>query len=256
MANPVVNGLTKVWLRLVQGVGTGVAATVGSGFLLGAATVPISQLVAAPQAIAQTAPQERVISVRGQGTIAIPVTHAQIIVGIEVQEKSAAAAQSQLAARSNTLVSWLQQQSLEDLETQSISLTPRYDRNSVLTGYVARTTLTFRAELADSGALLDGAVRNGATRINNISLTATPAAIQQAHREALKLAAQSAQDEADVVLAALGLSRREIIGIQVQGTPPPQFATRGAMLEAGSAPMPVVGGEQTINGYVSLQIRY
>lgn len=252
---PVVNGLAVGLRRFASGVA--LATSLGSTVLAGAIAIPLSQMVVMPGAIAQTTFQERVISTSGRGAVAIPVTHAQITVGIEIQGKDAATVQGTLAAQANTLVKWLEGQDIEELQTQGISLTPRYDRRSTLTGYVGRTMLAFRAELDDSGSLIDGAVRNGATRINNIALTASPDAIRAAHREALKLAAQSAQDEADVVLAALGLTRKEVIGIQLQGSPAPHMATRGAMLEAGSAPpMPVVGGEQTVNAFVSLQIRY
>ncbi|MEM1427646.1 MAG: SIMPL domain-containing protein [Cyanobacteria bacterium P01_H01_bin.130] len=245
---------------------TGLRQLLGKGLMVGAIALPLSQgsfMAAAiarpglPQPLAQATVQERVISVQGQGAVAIPVTHTRLVVGIEVQGRSASETQSQLAAQANGLVDWLEGQDIEDLQTQSINLSPRYDRNSVLTGYVGRTTLTFRTPLEQSGSLIDGSVRNGATRINNITLTASPEAIRAAHKRALELAAQSAQGEADTVLAALGLTRKEIVGIQVQGSAVPQTdLTRGAMLEAAAAPTPVVGGEQTVNAFVRLQIRY
>ncbi|MEM9771447.1 MAG: SIMPL domain-containing protein [Cyanobacteria bacterium P01_D01_bin.73] len=227
-----------------------------SGLMLGAAIAPLAaQFIAMPEVIALTTIQERTISVSGNGSVAIPSTHAVVRLGVEVQGRDAASVQAQLAAQSNTLVDWLKKQALEDLQTQSISLSPRYGRNSELIGYTASTTLTFRTAIADSGKVIDGAVKNGATRINNISLTATPAAIQEARKQALILASQNAQAEADIVLGALGLSRREIIGIQLQGAPSFQFATRGGIaMEAPGAP--IVGGEQTISAFVTMQIRY
>ncbi|MGD1937022.1 MAG: SIMPL domain-containing protein [Cyanophyceae cyanobacterium] len=265
MANQLTQFGLTVFTGLVKRTSRVVLSTATSGVmwgLVGTAIAPmgatvVAQLAVMPEAVAQTAPQ-RIISVGGRGAVAIPSTHALITLGIEVQGRDASDTQAQLAAQSNRVVNWLNQQPIEDLQTQSISLSPRYDRNSVLIGYTARTMLTLRTAIADSGTIIDGSVKNGATRINNISLTATPEALQKARRQALALAAQSAQEEADIVLESLGLSRQEIMSIQVQGAPTVQFASRGdfATAEAGAPPVPVVGGEQTVSAFISLQIRY
>ncbi|MGD1851233.1 MAG: SIMPL domain-containing protein [Cyanophyceae cyanobacterium] len=261
MANQLAQSWLTVFPTLTRTASRGILSTVTSG-LMGAAIAPIAaqavvQFIAMPEAIAQTTLSERVISVGGRGSVAIPSTQAVITLGIEVQGREAAATQAQLAAQSNRLVDWLNQQPIENLQTQSISLSPRYDRNSKLIGYAARTILTLRTAIDDSGNIIDGAVTNGATRVNNIALTAAPAELQKARQEALVLASQSAQAEAGVVLESLGLSRREIIGIQIQGAPTFQFSTRGdSTMEAGAPAIAIVGGEQTVSAFVTLQIRY
>ena len=81
-----------------------------------------------------------------------------------------------------------------------------------------------------------------------------------AQRQALRSATLDAQAQADAVLDTLGLTRQDIIGIQVNNAsapfPPavtvPEFRTTTALV--GS--MPVLGGDQDVRANVTLQIRY
>jgi hypothetical protein len=77
-----------------------------------------------------------------------------------------------------------------------------------------------------------------------------------ARNRALAAATRDAQAQADAVLATLGLTRQEVMGIQVEGAmmsiPSPML--RGVADSAASTP--VVAGEQTIQATVTLHIRY
>ncbi|MFQ3617861.1 MAG: SIMPL domain-containing protein, partial [Cyanobacteriota bacterium] len=77
---------------------------------------------------------------------------------------------------------------------------------------------------------------------------------------ALREAVQQAQSQADTVLAALGLRRQEIVGVQINhaSAPPPMPILRQSMAmdSAAAAPTPVIGGEQEVQTTVTLQIRY
>ena len=218
-------------------------------------------------AIAQTLPTEirqiRTLTVTGRGTHSIPTTLTQIQLGVEVQGKSATEVQEEAAQRSNAVVNLLKSRNVQKLETTGIRLNPIYSyENNVqrLTGYVAVNTVSFRVTTAQAGTLLDEAVRVGATRIDSVGFVAEDAAIAAAQKEALQEATQDAQAQADAVLAVLNLSRKEIIGIQINGStpvPPPIFVPKEAMMRvADAAPTPVVGGEQEVQATVTLQIRY
>lgn len=203
----------------------------------------------------------RSLTVTGTGDIDIPTTHTDVRLGVEVQGRTAQDAQEQAAQQSSQLVEFLRSRNLENLQTTGISLNPRYNYDggqSTIIGYTATNTVSFRVATEDIGDLLDRAVESGATRIDGISFTATEEAIATAQEEALQEATEQAQSQADAVLSSLGLSRQEIIGIQINGAMPmmPQPITMQAAASDRLASTPIIGGDQTVQSSVTLQIRY
>ncbi|MGL5083364.1 MAG: SIMPL domain-containing protein [Microcoleaceae cyanobacterium] len=209
--------------------------------------------------------QTRVVTVTGQGIVNIPTSLTQVQLGVEIRGKTAEQVQQDAAQRSNAVVELLKSRNVEKLQTTGIRLNPLYDyRNDrqELVGYIATNTVSFQLKTGDVGTLLDDAVRAGATQINGISFIANETELVAAQRQALQLATQDAQRQADAVLEVLNLTRREVINIQVNGAsapPPVQFDVttklRGEVAFA-AAPTPVIGGEQTVQASVTLQIRY
>lgn len=214
-----------------------------------------------PPAIAQEK-LLRTLTVSGRGTEFIPTTLTQVRLGVEAQGKTANEVQQVVAQRSNAVVKLLRSRKVEKLETTGINLNPayRYDNgNQTLTGYNASNMVSFRIETSKAGTLLDDAVKAGATRVDGVSFVATEGAISSAQKIALKEATQDAQAQANAVLGALNFTRKDIIGIQVNGAfaPPPRPLKADAMeLRAGAAPSPVIGGEQQVEASVTLQISY
>jgi uncharacterized protein len=230
--------------------------------VLGILSLSVLDLPFATPVMAQEKMQ-RVLTVSGRGVEAIATTLTRVNLGVEVQAKTAAAAQAEAARKSTAVVTLLKSRNVENLETTGINLNPTYDytnNRQVLTGYNATNTVTFKIKTEQAGDLLDDAVKGGATRIEGVSFTATDEAIAAAQKVALKKATQDAQAQANAVLGALGFQAKEIVGIQVNGatSPPPRVY---AMMEAAksmaqSAPTPVIGGEQQVDGSVTLQISY
>ena len=207
----------------------------------------------------------RTLSVTGRGVEMIPATIAQVQLGVEVQGKTATEVQQEAARRSSAVVELLRSRNVEKLQTTGIRLNPNYTyQNNVqrLIGYIATNTVSFRLDTQQVGNLLDEAVKVGATRIDGISFVAADSAIATAQAQALRQATQDAQRQADAVLSALNLSRREVVGIQINGASPPEpFLSRAASINTGDialreASTPVVGGEQRVEALVTLQIRY
>lgn len=206
----------------------------------------------------------RTLTVSGRGTEMVTTTLTQVRLGVEAQGKTANEVQQEVARRSNAVVTLLRSRQVEKLETTGINLNPnyRYDNGvQTLTGYVASNIVSFRIKTENAGPLLDEAVRAGASRIDGVSFVASDEAIAAAQKVALREATQEAQAQAEAVLSALNLSRKEIVGIQVNGAfvPPPRplgnFAMDGK-LAAAQAPTPVIGGEQQVEASVTLQISY
>ncbi|MBF2027818.1 MAG: SIMPL domain-containing protein [Oscillatoriales cyanobacterium C42_A2020_001] len=208
----------------------------------------------------------RTLTVSGRGKELVPTSLTQVRLGVEAQGKTANEVQQEVARRSNSVVALLRSRNVTRLETTGINLSPnyRYDNgNQTLTGYNGSNIVSFRIETQKAGDILDDAVKAGASRIDGVSFVATESAIASAQKVALREATQDAQGQADAVLSVLGLTRREVVSIRIDGafTPPPRpFNMNNAKLadtaEAAALPSPVVGGEQEVEATVTLQISY
>lgn len=226
--------------------------------LLATATLSSVAIVTGP-AMAQD-PVLRVLTVTGAGGESIPTTLTDVSLGVEVQGRTAEEVQREVARRSSAVVDFLKTRNVDKLKTQGISLSPQYNYNGdqpQLVGYIGSNTVSFRIPTDRIGNLLDAAVQAGATRIDGVSFVATDDAIADAQNVALQEATQDARQQANVVLASLGLSPQEIIGIQINNasTPTP-MPVPYARLQEADAVSPVIGGEQTVQATVTLQIRY
>jgi uncharacterized protein YggE len=205
----------------------------------------------------------RTLTVTGKGFEDIQTTLTQVRLGVEVQGKTANEVQQEVARRSNSVVSLLRSRKVDKLETTGINLNPVYsyaNNTQKLTGYSASNIVSFRTPTESAGTLLDDSVKAGASRIDSVSFVATDEAIGAAQKQALRKATQDAQAQADAVFSALNLTKKEIVSVQINGAaPPPPIpvqAERFAKLSADAASSPVVGGEQRVEGSVTLQFSY
>jgi uncharacterized protein len=207
----------------------------------------------------------RTITASGKGIVTIPTTLSQIRLAIEVSGKTPTSAQQAAAKRSTQVIEYLKTQRVDKLQTTGINLNPTYiyqnGSNPKITGYSATNSISFRVPNDRAGAILDGAVNNGATRIDGVNFVASEQAISTAQLQALKQATQDAQRQADAVLETLNLKRKEVINIQINSAstpapiPLPQEMLRQSVAKA-DATTPVIGGEQLVEAAVTLDIGY
>lgn len=244
--------------RVFWQLGTTVAVTA----LVSAVVVPRLLPAGPPVALAQEVPQ-RTLTVTGQGEIAVATTKTQVTLGVTAEGDDAEALQQDIARRSSAVVELLQSRNVEKLETTGIRLNPRYrydNGRSEIVGYRGSNTVSFQLATEEMGTLLDDAVAAGANQIQNLSFVATDTAIAAAREQALRAATDDAQQQANAVLGALDLGPQEIVSIRIDGASPPMPIPLPARAEAASASAdystPVIGGEQTVNARVTLQIRY
>jgi uncharacterized protein len=208
----------------------------------------------------------RTLTASGRGLVTIPTTLSQVRLAIEVSGKTPAAAQQEVARRSTQVLNYLKTQQLDKLQTTAINLNPTYTYPNggrpQLVGYTATNSISFRVVTERAGAILDAAVKNGATRIDGVNFVASELAISTAQLQALKQATQDAQRQADAVLDTLNLKRKEVIGVQISNasTPMPIPLAEGMMrskVASDVAPTtPVMGGEQQVEASVTLDIGY
>ena len=218
----------------------------------------ISSAIAQPE-------QLRTLTVKGNGTESIATTIARVQLGVEIRGKTAAQVQQKIATKTSAVVKLLRSQDVQQLQTTGIRLNPNYDRSdrnqtgTVITGYTGTNIVSFEASIEEVGNLLDEAVATGASRIDNISFTATPAAISAAKEEALRQASINAQEQAEVVLKTLDLEANEIVNIELDNANvdrPQPYAVEQFARSQSRASTPIIGGEQEVNAAVTLQISY
>jgi uncharacterized protein len=228
-------------------------------------TASIVLLSGTTPGIAQERKPPRTLTASGRGIVTIPTTISQIRLAIESSAKTPNSAQQEAARRSTRVMNYLKTQQVDKLQTTGINLNPTYTYpsggNPQIVGYTATNSISFRVTTDRAGAILDAAVKSGATRIDGVSFVASEQAIATAQTQALKQATQDAQRQGDTVLASLNLKRREIIGIQINSTsnPIPLPMAENMVrqkLASDAATTPVIGGEQQVEAAVTLDIGY
>ncbi|WP_242051784.1 SIMPL domain-containing protein [Phormidium sp. FACHB-1136] len=205
----------------------------------------------------------RTLTVTGQGQVSVQTTKAQVSLGVDVQGTDAATVQREVARRSTAVVELLRSRNVEKLETTGVQLNPQYtyeNGRSEVVGYTGSNTVSFQVPTEAMGPILDEAVNAGANQIRGINFIAEDAALETARQQALREAVNDAQAQANTVLSALNLGPQEIVTIQINGAnmPMPVPMPRRAEMASASADYstPVIGGEQTVQASVTLQIRY
>lgn len=208
-------------------------------------------------ALAQDTPQ-RILTVTGTATVAVPTTITRVRLAIDVRGRNATDVQTQVAEQTQAVVKLLRSRGVERMQTTGIRLQPRYEQNTddpQLIGYNGSNSVAFRIATEQAGALIDEAIQAGATRIDGVEFLATESELEQARLEALKLATQNAQNQADAVLSALGLTSQEVIFIDLGQTRALSPVQTNAF--APNAPTsPIVGGDSTVQGTVTLRVQY
>ena len=205
-----------------------------------------------------------ILEVTGQGKVSVPTTLTEVQLGIQVEGKTATEVQEEVAQRSTAVVDVLQKLGAQELQTTSIQLNPVYkdeDGNQTLTGFKGLNTLQFELPTDKAGAAIDTAIQAGANLIQNISFTASDEALEQARLQVLSEAAKDALVQAQTVFNTLQLTPGKIIDIDINsaGNPSPsplEFNLAADKAFATSTTTPIIGGTQTIEASVSLDIAY
>lgn len=218
--------------------------------------VLILSLVMASGAWAEEAPG--VISVSGEGRVSATPDMAVIQIGVEENARSAGDALDAVAASMARILETAERQGIapRDIQTQSINVSARYDRNTrpqpVLVGYVAFSSLSIRVRDLDAlGGVLDAMVSDGANRMNGLSLTVADAA--PLREEARRLAVVDARAKAELFAEAAGVSVGRVLVLSDGSGSVPQPMQRFAMAEAAAMDMPVAAGEVDIVQTVAMQ---
>ncbi|MGB5631847.1 MAG: SIMPL domain-containing protein [Waterburya sp.] len=204
----------------------------------------------------------RILEVTGKGVVSVDTNTAQVQVGIEVEGATASEVQQEVAQTSSAVVEQLNQLEVEELQTISISLKPKLEfddqGNSTVVGFAGRNVLQFEIPTEQAGETIDAAIQAGANLIENIDFIAPESELNQARLDAIKLAAQDAQNQAIPLLNTLDLTPLEIVDIDILevSSPSPRSFSPEFNVAAFDASTPIIGGSQEVVANVALDINY
>jgi hypothetical protein len=232
---------------------------VAAGLALAALlAVPVGGLLAQPRP--EVTPQERTLTVSGQGSVHVPASEANFTLGVQETSPTAAAAQRTVREQLNRLVDRLKSLEVRRLQTASIQVyasgTPPMAGRPEQRRFTASSTLTFTVPVEQAGAVLDASFASGANTVQGVSFDISDQVRERARSQALERAVADARSQGDVVLKSLGLSARGIRSVQIGSSGRPGPVPLAAMARAEVGPTPIQGGEVEVEANVTLEIGY
>ncbi len=196
-----------------------------------------------------TADQPGGITVNGNGTVTTTPDRASLSFGVTTQATTASAALARNSEAMQKVIAALKAHGVAaaDLQTQSISLSPRATDKGEIVGYTASNAVSVQSAIARAGELIDAAVGAGATDVSGPTFTRSD---QDAlYRQALKNAVADAKAKAQALAAAAGVTLGSVTAI-VEGSSSPQPIAFGKTDTNPSTP--IEPGTQQIQASVTV----
>src|SRR5579864_3537003 len=212
-----------------------------------------SVLVSSPSA--STTPVETGVFTSGDATVSVKPDLATVSAGISSQQSTAAAAQSDLAAKAGKLIACIKSLGVPDgdLSTTGYWIGPIYAPNEqTITGYQANEVLGIRWHNVDTvGKTLDAIVQEGGA--TNISVGFGLADPKAAEAQARTLAIADARSKAQAMASAAGVRLGQVLRVSDLSTAArPPIAYAGAALPSAGTQVPV--GQMDVQ--VSVEVDY
>src|SRR5918996_2674804 len=216
-------------------------------FAASAAVVTHSGDSPLPDARAQGEEPAQGITVHGRASVKVVPDQAQLWFGVESDGATARAALAANATEMRKLLDALRAAGATDLQTQHVSLSPRYVEVGPVdagggkvgtNGYTAHNSVSATVkQIARAGAVIDAAVAAGANHVSGPNLTR--ADTSELYRQALEAAVDDARESAEALAAAADLTLGRVTAV-VEGSDAPSplpMAARAAADEAASTPI-------------------
>jgi uncharacterized protein YggE len=218
--------------------------------LVAAILLSSSPLMAQTHAMPAHMPKPTTLTLSAEGRVTRASDLVELSGGVLTTAPTASAAMAENAKLMTAVVAAVRKAGVadRDIQTSSLSLQPqyRYENNQppILTGYQANNTVNLKVrKIADTGALIDTLVKNGANQIQgpNFILDKPEAALDEARKAAMAAARTRAKLYAD----AAGMKVKRIVEISEAGamSPMPRPMMRMAAESDVAAAPPVEAGE-------------
>lgn len=231
-------------------------STISFVLLLNASLLPLAYAAS---------PIEHTITTTGKGDVFIPQTTATFQLAINKTASTAKQAQIDVRTQADGLIKALKAANPISIETVAVNVAPTWsyaNNTSKITGYSASYALQVKSKIADAGKIIDSAMENGVTNVNNPVLSASAAERSKAQLEAIKLATVDAKQQAEASLVALNLKSNGIKEINIQSSgaqpsPAPRYALMRADAANSAAPATAIEANQDdVQATVSLTLTY
>ncbi len=208
-------------------------------------------------ALAQ-ATTDRLITVTGEGSVAVAPDLAYVNLGVSHDAETADEALTAMSIGMRAVLGRLEAAGIApaDIQTGQLSLSPRYDSSSYdgtlkMLGFTATTTVNVRIRDMDKlGGVLDAVVEDGANQFGGITFDVTDPAAAMA--EARRAAVADARAKAELFADAAGVTLGDLVTLNEHGgfmAPAPMMAARVAE-DAGS--VPIAAGEVSLQTSVTM----
>ena len=198
---------------------------------------------------------DRLITVTGEGSVALAPDIAVIRIGVSTQGKTAADASSANAQKMAAVLGAIKDARIaeRDVQTTALSLQPQYDSNKPgaprLVGFQASNQVAVKIrDIKELPDVIDRAISAGANEMSGIEFVVSEESklLDQARGQAIA----DARRKADLYAQAAGGHVGRVVSITEEGAPAPPRPMVSAM-RAGAA-VPVAPGEQTLKAAVTV----
>lgn len=159
------------------------------------------------------------LTVRGTGVVNVTADQAQVVLGVRETSSDVLEAQSIVNEKINAICAALQEAGVasKDIGTESLYIYANYDYSSSnverLVGYTATNTISITtSEIDKVGEFIDVAFAAGANTLDNVSFSARET--DEAQKEALQLAVQSAMEKGQTIAEAAGMAIDSVTSIE------------------------------------------
>ena len=191
------------------------------------------------------------IVVSGNGSVATVPDRAQLSFGVSSDAKTASAALRANAVEMTKVIAALKGQGIAaaDIQTQFVSLSPRYSSNGEeIVGYSAANLVSATVRKLDKvGGVIDAAVDAGANQVSGPNLVRSDQTAL--YLQALRAAITNAKGKAQTIARASGLRLRRITDVTESGGPTPVSEAA----KVGAAPStPIEPGTQLVQATVTV----
>jgi uncharacterized protein YggE len=194
----------------------------------------------------------RTITVTGNGSVTAVPDRASWSFSVDTRGATASAALSSNADAAQAIIAALKNAGVAaaDLQTTEVSLNPQTSQDGTkILGYAASSSVSVTAAIDRSGALVDAAVKAGATGVSGPSLALSD---QDAfYASALKSAVANAGAKAKTIADAAGVQLGAVQTVVEGGSPTP-VVWGAAAAPSASTSVPVEPGTQEVDATVSV----
>jgi len=206
----------------------------------------------------------RTLNVSGTGEVTAQPDAAVVTLGVTTEAEEAGDALRANSTQMAAVIKALTEAAVEskDIQTQTIRLTPRYERPAAregvtppaeLVGFTATNIVEVRVrKLSGLGELLDAVVQAGGNQIQGIQFEISDRS--ELYNQAREAAWENALDKAEQLAGMAGAELGPVVSINESSYTPVSYAERAMAFAAQDSSVPVEAGSETVQ--ISLQVTW